>query len=124
MDIALRVAQVLLAVVFLVVGTAKAFRYEQFIARPNSEWARDLGPARVRVIGLLEIAGAVGLVVPAATGILPWLTPLAAACLAATMAGAAALNLRRGETRALPENVVLGVLSALVAVGLVAAGLA
>ena len=124
MDIALRVAQVLLAVVFLVVGAAKAFRYEQFIARPNSEWARDLGPARVRVIGLLEIAGAVGLVLPVATGILPWLTPLAAACLAATMAGAAALNLRWGETRALPLNVVLGVLSALVAVGLVAAELA
>jgi len=124
MDIALRIAQVLLAVVFLVVGAAKAFRYEQFIARPNGAWARDLGPARVRVIGLLEIAGAVGLVVPAATGILPWLTPLAAACLAATMAGAAALNLRRGETRALPQNVVLGVLSALVAVGLVMAGLA
>jgi uncharacterized membrane protein len=124
MDIALRVAQVLLAVVFLVVGAAKAFRYEQFIARPNSEWARDLGPARVRVIGLLEIAGAVGLVVPVATGILPWLAPLAAACLATTMIGAAALNLRRGETRALPQNVVLGVLSALVAVGLVVTGLA
>jgi hypothetical protein len=122
MDIALHVAQVLLAVVFLV-GVAKAFRYEQFIARPNSEWARDLGPARVRVIGLLEIAGAVGLVAPVATGILPWLTPLAAACLGATMAGAAALNLRRGEARALPQNVVLGGLSALVAVGLVAFGL-
>jgi uncharacterized membrane protein len=124
MDIALRIAQALLAVIFLVVGFAKAFRYEQFIARPNSEWARDLGRTRVRVIGLLEIAGAVGLVVPAATGILPWLTPLAAACLAATMAGAAALNLRRGETRAIPQNVVLGALSALVAVGLVVAGMA
>jgi hypothetical protein len=40
------------------------------------------------------------------------------------MAGAGALNVRRGETRAFPENVVLGVISALVAVGLVAAGLA
>jgi hypothetical protein len=78
----------------------------------------------VRVIGLLEIAGAVGLVVPAVTGILPWLTPLAAACLAVTMVGAAALHLRRGETRAITQNVVLGVMSALVAVGLVAAGLA
>ena len=124
MDVALRVMQVLLAVIFLVVGVAKAFRYEQFVARPNGEWARDLGPTRVRVIGLLEIAGAVGLVVPAVTGILPWLTPLAAVCLAATMAGAAALNLRRGETRALPQNAVLGVLSALVAVGLVVTGLA
>lgn len=124
MDIALRIAQVLLAVIFLAVGFAKAFRYEQFAARPNSEWARDLGRTRVRVIGLLEIAGAVGLVVPAATGILPWLTPLAAACLAATMIGAAVLNLRRGETRAIPQNVVLGVMAALLAVGLVAAGLA
>jgi hypothetical protein len=50
--------------------------------------------------------------------------PLAAACLAATMAGAAALNLRRGETRAIAQNVGLGVLSALVAVGLVVTGLA
>jgi uncharacterized membrane protein YphA (DoxX/SURF4 family) len=124
MDIALRIVQVLLAVIFLVVGFAKAFRYEQFVARPNSEWARDLGRTPVRVIGLLEIAGATGLIAPAATGILPWLTPLAAAGLAATMVGAVALNLRRGETRAIPQNVVLGAMSALVAVGLLAAGLA
>ncbi len=123
MDIALRILQVLLAVIFLVVGFAKAFRYEQFIARPNGAWARDLAPMRVRIIGLLEIAGAVGLVVPAATGILPLLTPLAAACLAVTMIGAGALHLRRGETRAILQNVVLGVMAALVAVGLGAAGL-
>jgi len=122
-DIALRVAQVLLAIVFLAVGVMKAFRYDRFIARPNTEWARDLGRTRVGVIGLLEIAGAAGLVLPTVTGILPWLTPLAAACLAATMVGAITLNLRRGETRAVPANVALGVVSAIVAVGLVVAGL-
>jgi uncharacterized membrane protein len=104
MDIALRIVQVLLAVIFLVVGFAKAFRYEEFIARPNSAWARDVGRTRVRVIGLLEIAGAVGLIVPAATGIIPWLTPLAAACLAVTMIGAGALHLRRGETGPSPRT--------------------
>jgi uncharacterized membrane protein YphA (DoxX/SURF4 family) len=124
MDIALRVAQILLAIVFLVVGSAKAFGYERFSARPGGAWARDLGRTRVRVIGLLEIAGALGLIVPVVTGILPWLTPLAAACLTATMVGAAALHLRRRETRAILQNVVLGAASALVAIGLVSAGLA
>jgi hypothetical protein len=39
----------------------------------------------------------VGLILPAVTGIVPWLTPLAAVGLALTMAGAAIVHLHRGE---------------------------
>ena len=42
----------------------------------------------MRIIGVLEVLGAVGVVLPAATGVLPWLVPVAAACLALLMASA------------------------------------
>jgi len=41
-------------------------------------WLADIGRDRMRIIGGLETLGAFGLIVPAATGILPWLTPVAA----------------------------------------------
>ena len=124
MEIGLRIAQVLLAATFLLTGFMKAFRFEQFAASSTGAWARDLEVARVRAIGLVEIAGAIGLIVPASTRILPWLTPLAAACLAVTMVAAAAFNVRQGEAQHIPLNVVLGAMSAYVAIGLVVAGLA
>jgi hypothetical protein len=55
-----------------------------------------------------------GLIVPALTGILPVLTTLAAAALAALMTGAVFTHVQRGESFIAP--LVLGVLSALVAV--------
>jgi uncharacterized membrane protein len=42
-------------------------------------WAKDFPPAQIKLIGIAEVLGALGLVVPALTRVLPWLTPLAAA---------------------------------------------
>jgi hypothetical protein len=63
----------------------------------------------------VELLAAIGLVLPAATGILPWLTPLAAAGLALVMLLAAITHLRRKEPRAVVVNAVLFALSAFVA---------
>ena len=69
-------------------------------------------------IGVLEIAGAAGLVLPHATGIFPWLTPLAAALLALVMVFAAMFHLRRdGEGMNVVANLILGSLGAFVAYG-------
>lgn len=65
----------------------------------------------------MEIAGAIGLVAPAATGILPWLTPLAAAGLALLMVSAAIFHAARGEMQAIISNAVLFALAASVFVG-------
>ena len=70
-----------------------------------------------RSIGLLEVMGALGLILPAALKVAPVLTPLAATGLAATMAGAAVTHLRRGETDRIAAPLVLLLLVLVVAVG-------
>ena len=71
----------------------------------------------MRLIGALEVLGAIGLVLPALTGVLPWLTPLAALGLVATMVGAILTHLRRNENSAIAVPVVLLVIAAFVAYG-------
>jgi hypothetical protein len=118
MALALWIIQVVLSLVFLAWGGAHIFRFEDLAASPRSGWVRAVGKANLRAIGVLEILGAIGLVLPAATGILPWLTPLAAAMLALLMVFASAFHARRpGEALNIVLTVVLGVLSLAVAWG-------
>ena len=115
MNIVLWVVQVLLALVFLYSGGKKLTRSnEQIQALP---WARDLSATMVRGIGILEVLGAIGVIVPVLTGIRPWLTPLAAVGLAVLMLGAAWINVRLRLYLALRANLVLLALAALVAYG-------
>jgi hypothetical protein len=72
MNSALWVVQGLLALVFLYSGGKKLLRSTEQIQALL--WARDLTPTMVRGIGILEVLGAVGLIVPMLTGILLWLT--------------------------------------------------
>jgi len=112
------VGQTLLAVIFAVVGPMK-FQYASFIERRGSAWARDLGPTRTRLTGLLELACALGLVLPLATRAMPWLTPIAGACLALMMGVASIMHTRRGETQQAGVTVLLGLLAILVTIGIV-----
>jgi uncharacterized membrane protein YphA (DoxX/SURF4 family) len=66
------------------------------------------GPPFFRFIGLAEVLAAAGLTLPRWTGLLPWLTPLAAAGLLPIMLGAALLHLRRSAyMQALGDAVIL-----------------
>jgi hypothetical protein len=78
-------------------------------ANPAMGWATDFSDGAIRAIGAAEVAGAVGLIVPAATGIAPMLTPAAGVGLALLMAGAANTHLQRNEP-AVPAT-VLGALA-------------
>ena len=80
-------------------------------------WVEDFSQETVRPIGTLEVLGAIGLMLPALTGILTWLTPLAAAGLVLLMIGAALTHLRRIEYRNIAVNAVLLILAAFVAYG-------
>lgn len=95
MHIALWILQVVLALGFLGVGYTHAFGFERASTRPGMTWMAAVGRDRMRVIGILEILGAVGLILPAVTGILPWLTPVAAACFVLLMVFAIVLHARR-----------------------------
>ena len=72
-------------------------------------WANDFSDGAIRAIGAAEVAGAVGLIAPAATGIAPMLTPAAGLGLAALMGGAAYTHMQRGEPFVAP--LVLGLLA-------------
>lgn len=61
-------------------------------------WVTDVSDTQVTLIGLAEVVGAIGPIVPAATGIAPTLTPVAAAALAALMVGAVMTHARRSES--------------------------
>jgi hypothetical protein len=69
------------------------------------------------LIGVCELLGAIGLVVPAATRVLPALTPVAASALALVMVLAAGTHFSYGEFPVIGVNVVLGGLAAFVAWG-------
>ena len=116
MVLALWIVQVLLALAFSNAAGRKLVRQK---GKPSKSmaWREDFSQRTVRLVGFLELLGAAGLVLPALTGVLPWLTPLAAAGLALTMIGAALTHLRRGEYETILVIAVLMVLTLFVAYG-------
>lgn len=107
------ILQGLLAVVFLMAGGTKLSSTRAELVANGMGWAQDFSDSSVTLIGAAEVAGAIGLVAPAATGVLPVLTPAAGAGLAALMLGAVATHLQRGE--GFMPALVLAVLAALAA---------
>ena len=63
----------------------------------SQQWVDDFGDGHLTVIAMIKLIGAAGLVLPAATGTAPVLTPVAACGLALFMAGAATTRFRRSE---------------------------
>jgi hypothetical protein len=97
------IAQILLAGVFLVTGATKLFAYENLMKRLEARSKSGLvGMSRgqAALIGLLEIAGALGVVVPIHFAIPHLLVLLAAGGLALLMVGAGIYHLRRQEPAA------------------------
>jgi len=116
MNIVLWIVQIVLALLFAMAGIMKV---TQPVNRLETRmgWVKDVGSRGVRLIGSLEILGAIGLILPAITGIWPWLTPLAAAGLALTMVGAMITHGRRGEYSSIGANLVLLLLALFVVYG-------
>ncbi len=119
MTIALWVATATLAVLFVLAGTMKVVTPHARVGEnERMAWVEEVSPGQLKGIGALEVLGALGMVLPAATGVAPWLTPVAAFGLAVMMAVAVALHLRRRES--LNPSLTLGVVAVLIGVGWVA----
>jgi hypothetical protein len=103
-------AQVLLAVVFALTGYLKLTISDADLARALPVGGL-ISIGLIRFIGVAELAGAVGLILPSATRILPILTPIAAGALALVMALAALLHASRGEIGSVLGVLVLGALA-------------
>ncbi|HMS74240.1 DoxX family protein [Gordonia sp. (in: high G+C Gram-positive bacteria)] len=115
MNILLWIIAGVLAAVFVASGLMKATQPKEKLAA-SLPWVNDFSLGTIRFIGIAEILGAIGLILPGATGIAAVLTPIAAVCLAVTMVLAAVVHGRRGETQAIVVNVVLLALALFVAV--------
>jgi uncharacterized membrane protein YphA (DoxX/SURF4 family) len=116
MNIALWIIAGVLALAFLGAGAMKLAQPKEKLAATGMAWVEDFSPGMVKTIGALEVLGALGLILPAALGIIPVLVPIAAVGLAALMVGAAITHARRKERQMLPVNLVLFALAAVVAV--------
>lgn len=113
LHIGLWVAQVLLFLAFMGAGGMK-------LVTPAEELLK-LDPTQMipltRFIGVAEVLGALGMILPAASRIRPGLTPLAALGLFTIMVLASGVVVMRGETQTIPVVVILGTLAAFVAWG-------
>ena len=116
LHVTLWIAQVLLAAFFLLAGINHGLRPLAVVAQ-SAPWVAGIPAWLVRFIGFAELAGGLGVVLPAATRVMPWLTPLAAAGLAVIMALAVPFHVMRGEANVIGLHVVVVVFALFVAWG-------
>jgi putative oxidoreductase len=113
---ALWILQILLALVFAYAGWTKIVKTGAEL-RASVPWTIDVAAPLVRGIGICELLGAIGLILPAATRIRPRLTPMAATGLTTVMTLAVAFHLYRGDSMIVIVPSILAIASALVAWG-------
>ncbi|WP_436528057.1 DoxX family protein [Actinoplanes sp. HUAS TT8] len=117
MNVVLWIIAGLLAVAFLGAGVMKALQPKEKLIASGMGWAGDFSDTQVKLIGVVEVLGAIGLVLPAALDIAPILVPLAATGLALAMVGAIVVHARRKENQASVPSLILLILAAVVAWG-------
>ena len=108
MNVFLWIVQGVLAAMFLMAGLQKLFK------KPKEAESNSAG---TRLIGLAELLGAIGLILPGALHIAPILTGLAAVGIALIMLFAAILHWRRKETNGVIMTVVLLIIAIFVIIG-------
>ncbi len=114
MHLALWIASGLLAFAMLSAGAIKLVTPRAKLME-KMKWAKTWSAGNVKLLGLAEVLGAIGLVVPHGTGILPILTPIAAVCLVVLMIGAVKTHLDLKEPALAPG--LLALLALFVALG-------
>jgi hypothetical protein len=116
MNYMLWTSQALLAIAFGYSGINKTLLSEQQLIARGQTGVAGKSVGTIRFIGITEILGAIGIIVPWWTGTLAVLTPLAAAGFAIIMLLAAPIHLRLHEPKNVATNLVLLALSLFVAV--------
>ena len=117
MNITVWIASGLLAAAYLFVGGTKLLTSKERLAENPSmaAAAEALSATSIKLIGGVEVAGALGLLLPWLTGIAPILTPAAALGLALLQVGAAVFHGRRAEYKQWPVNAVFLALAIFIA---------
>jgi hypothetical protein len=118
MNTALWIAAGLLAAVALAGGVSKTFvPKEKLAATHGGEWTGHVSAGFVKTLGVLELLAAVGLILPALTGVAPVLVPVTAVCWVLLMIGAMITHVRTGSPKFVWLNLVYLALAVFIAVG-------
>jgi hypothetical protein len=115
MIIALWITGILLTLLYLLSGAMKAFRSKAAL-QPRMAYVEDFAAWQVKAIGVVEILGALGVLLPLVTGIAPVVTGIAAIGLVIVQVVAIVVHVRRKEGKSIPINIVLLLLAVVVAV--------
>jgi hypothetical protein len=109
------ILQAVFGAMFTLAGALKVFAYPKVLH--DYAWVKDVSPGLVTFIGLCEILGGLGLILPGLTRVQPGLTAWAATGLTTIMVLAAGFHLFRGEYSSLPIALVFGALFSFIAYG-------
>ncbi len=116
LNISLWIAQVVLAAMFLMAGVMKATHPIVELGK-SLPWVNDVSIGLVRFLGVSELLGSIGLLLPSILRIKPMLTPLSAMGLFTIMVLAFGFHIMRGEYEASGINTIIGALALFVAWG-------
>ncbi len=115
MELFIWILQALIAFVFLYSGINKSYFDEKTLVQRGQTGVEGLPHWLIKAIGISEIFGAIGLILPMMVGRLEILTPLAAICLGAIMIPAAVIHYRRNEPKTIMINLTILIICGIVA---------
>lgn len=110
----LLIAKIALAALFGLAGIMKTTRSMEQLAGAGMTWVNGYPENSVRLVGIMELLGALGVILPTVTGFLPIITLISSACLGITMILAALHHYKHKEFKNIAVNVVLLALCAFV----------
>ncbi len=97
----------LLALAYLLAGSTKLVRSNAQLEASGMNWVRRTNPAVVKLVGLIEVVGAAGLILPPLLNTAAFLAPLAAVGLILVQAVAIGIHMKMGDLKSLPMNIAL-----------------
>lgn len=116
LNVVLWISQIILALMFLMAGVMKSTQPIEELGK-NLPWVNEVPLELVRFIGISELLGGIGLIIPSVIRFKPQLTPLAAFGLFIIMVLAFVYHLLNGENSALIFNTILGAIALFIAWG-------
>ena len=117
MNTALWILQSLMALLFMYSGINKSIFSPQILVARGQTGVEKLPVPLIRFIGVSEILGALGLILPSALKILPFLAPFSALSMAAIMVPAAVIHYKRHEPRAVLQNFIVFIICIFIVFG-------
>lgn len=117
LNVALWICQIFLVIVFVYSGAMKSTKSEKELVAMGQTGVENLPQNLIRFIGISEILGVVGIILPQLIGILPILTPMAAVGLGIIMILASIVHFTRNEKTTVLLNLFILLVCAFVAYG-------